>query len=466
MQPLAPPLDTTQSWSKPDSLRITQQRIQRQLAAVVELLNHNARYLEPFERAWIEHIIGQAALVTVGEEDSTEVSAMQPILTHAKTGELHKRTSADGSISSPTNQNSHVSPSHMNTLIAASRSLNSANSLLSCCHDRWLWLQPLRAQRTAPQSGMDDLQQLINRHRQRRNKQNSASSQPLEHMQPLRQNNTNSTTFSPVANINNEGSESSLNLMVDDTVEQWRQNAEDALNESTARLQGLVSSDKSPVEKQSPGPYEYRPHMTERRKPLPITTKDAASMPTYTSASTSTHQADMPLSQASAHNGGPVHTEAIIACPECRPHITSARSQQFEAYRVLRSVFQPTLHNSYDKETISAIAHTKHDMVPPLPLTTSLKYSSSDHHSHLATSRISGKASKAIAVLNDSRINAFPDAGEELDLVQREDLQTVSTQLTSSQRDQTHRSRGRKWLERQSAVLSQQLNYVDRLSSW
>lgn len=467
MHPLTPPLSTILSRSESNGLKITQERIKRQLTAVTELLDHNAKYLESFERSWIEHIIREAMSVTVDSKGSAESSVLRSESIQARTSDLEWRASANGLDLRPWSPARSAAQDHVKNLLATSRSLNSANSLLSCCHDRWLWLQSLRANVNTSQSSIDDFQELQLRRRQQRKRRSNTSSQPFEHIQTSPQrDDTNSVTSSPVAHTNNDGSENSLYLVIDDTIEKWRQNAEDALNDTTVRIQAATALDRSPVEQQSPNPHTYQPYAADREDPFCLPRGDGASVPIRTSERRSTFLAGMPPLQSSTYHSCPIHTEPAAACPECHPRTTRPQSRQYDAYHVARSAFQPTLHNSFDKEPIDAVAQNTHNVLPHSSSSASRMRSLPNYHSQQPTTyHTSPTVLPTIAASAGSRITKSPDAGrnDEVGFTQRDNASRMSVHSRSSKSEQTARSRGRRWLEQQSDDLPQQSGSTRRL---
>lgn len=351
----APSWSPTQIISDSNNLAASKQRIQKQLASVFQLLEHNAAYLDSSERSWIEDIIGEAALVT-GYPHSSGISlSPQPVTTNLMVGTLHDRSNVQNTRLRSRSPARVVDEDDINALLATSKHLNSANGLLSCCYDRWSWLQLSRADRDKSRINADDLQELLGRRRQRQRLSNHARSQFPDNTRLPRRNNTISSASSQVATTSNDGSENSLSLMVDDTIERWRQNAEDALNETTARLRaGNIGPYQSATQRHSQELSTCRPCITERGSPLFVSEGDAAAEHTCITRSL-TQRLSMPSSRPSTRYRHSAHTGATGAACESFSQETSSLPQLSEENRAVRPAFRPTLHNSFDKEAINDV---------------------------------------------------------------------------------------------------------------
>lgn len=451
----APSASTTRIKSDPNILVTTRQRIQKQLAAVIRLCEHNFSYLEPSERSWIEHVISEALTVSGDPQSSANSFLPHFAKTVPAANGLREKMSVCGLTPKSWTAAHVAADDDMSVLLGTSRALNSVNSLLSCCYDRWSWLQSSQVKEVDSRTNDEDLQELLGRRKQRQRRQSSRLSPGPGFSQLPQRNNTTSSGSSRVATTSNDGSENSLSLVVDGTIERWRQNAEDALNETTARLEASgISHHQSPK-------YQYPLHTfaslqcsKEHENPFFGAENDATAVRTRTTSRTFTQHMSTSSSQPSVWHSDLTHTGTTGAAGSPRESYSqdeTSSSKQLEGYHSIRPAFKSTLHNSFDKEAVNnADQGTENSTSNPPPTTTQILSSSFLHPSSAAkfhkphitqTTQVSLNLPPRSGGLNRSTMYTLPTT-----------FSTSSVQSKISEESQIPRSRGRRWLEQQSSV--------------
>lgn len=430
------------------NLVTTKQRIQRQLAAVIQLSEHNSEYLESFERSWIEYLITEATLLT-GD-------AQVPGWSNSQQG---GRTSPFGMRPESRVSSDAATEVDMNTLLATSRSLNSANSLLSCCYDRWLWLQSAQSQQIASSPETEDLQELLGRRRHQRRQSNNVSSPPSEPMESPPRNETTSSTSSRVGTTGEDGSEHSLSLAMDFTIERWRQNAEDALNEATTRLAtGVTNNPQSPTQQNLQEAWTNPPYIAKRTHPSVKVSGGLVASRLCTSPTTSFTQGPaMPPARHSIRGGSASYPGVSgTICEHCS-HGPNPEPHHVERSNTTRSSFRSTLHNSFEKEAVSYRALPAANSPPHSPPPPQSSHRLSDPHSaglsetNLWLPHSNHRTSDlglGFAPI-DTNNNTTTTSGRARDTLH---TSMSMTSVLSSTSSETHvpRSRGRRWLEQQA----------------
>lgn len=450
----APPPNTMRATSDSNILATTKQRIQRQLTAVIRLSEHNAAYLEPFERAWIEYIIGEA--LSLSCDVQTPLDPNHPHLmkmTTAVSG-LRETTSTYGLVPRPWSPAHMTSENEMNILLATSKSLNSANSLLSCCYDRWSWLQCSRPKQNHSQTETDNPQELLGRRKQWQRRQSIATSSNPDYALPRRYDTTSSGS-SRVATTSIDGSENSMSLIADDTIERWRQNAEDSLKETTARLEaGGMSPRQSPTSPYRGNRLTTRSGLTDHKSPMLMTDTTAATVNSCAIQPVFAQPLSMSLSRPSTNHGEYMYTGATEAAHESYSQDDNPPFYRFEVSRAFEPSFRSMLYNSFDKEAVNCTPQRNNKFESGPSLTTASIYASSHLHPRLPTIPQASPVSLQSTLVSN---NLKPDLGHRptgssgsVMYSLPTALSTVSVQSRVSEDSQVPRSRGRRWLEEQS----------------
>lgn len=339
----------------------------------------------------------------------------------------------------------------MDILLAASRSLNSANSLLSCCYDRWLWLQCLHPQQNNSPFETEGLQELLGRRRrQRRQRSQNMSTATSENTQASPRNETTSSTSSVVAATYEDGSETSSSLAMDNTIEKWRQNAEDALSEATRRSRaGGFSPPRSPVQSNLQDAYQTRAHPANRESGS-FKDRDAAQITRgYGSLDAAFVEASLaPYPRDSIRRSNPSYTRPTT---NTYGYFPQESGHQGGSPGSTRTTLHSTLHNSFDKEAIDYVPYYP-GRCPPNSPPLSESRSARSHQASLSTPQTSWPSSgpgPTQPAVDNGAVNLKPP------------YPTLSanasrTSLHSAVSQETHvpRSRGRRWLEEQSDRLA------------
>ena len=227
---------------------------------------------------------------------------------------------------------------------------------MSCCYTRWCWMQR-SAIRQPSQTADIHLQELLSRRKNHRKASSTEIVELIRDIQLPRRNGTGSTSSSNVGSSISIGSESSLCLLVDDTVEKWCQMAEDALDQTTARME--VETVNHAIA------YADRRLQTDRSRSV---SNVLTSFTDYTPEVTP--ELSREINRDTVPSPNSVSPEPVV-----QP-LSASRNHQFQHYtrnhslpqleedRPLRHVYQPTLYNSFGKESIPPVREKQHPYQP------------------------------------------------------------------------------------------------------
>jgi len=460
-----------------NAVTVTKEQIEKQLAAVTELYDYNANYLEDFERAWISHIIDSAIAVVAGTIDEDECM-FQPERVSRNSAWLREKLSTRRlrSIS----KDLALPQDQLKVLLDTAKSLNSALGLLSCCYDRWLWLKSSKDSdiRFAPTA--NDLQDFFDWKRQGSGyRRGSLSPVSERERQTLAVNALNKNGLLPSRRSTDTSGDSETQLsFVVDTVEKWRQNAEDALTATTKRYQGrtlgsLLRRDREASSSIGPEVSNTVPVQIARSsRPLDISMADFISNPPDLSNRRNTLKGSKLATSTSTHYDYPTHPNPIVPrrpvaqsaafhtpeWPNSEAQSSSSSTSQSQSPPLSRSIHQPflgSLQNSFEKESVSTDTlpflspppHASTETIQNIPV--SIPYSLSEPAVSSSGSNRMYLQSMVPNGRSQSEVSSESSAGASTIFSQSTNDATLSFQSKSSDGKLVPRSRGRLWLEQQ-----------------
>lgn len=463
------------SWSSPGhgdsaaAVQITKQRLEKQLVAVIELSECNATYLEPFEIAWINSIIDNA-VASVFDTIDSDLHLIQPERSSRSQSWLQQKLSARRLRLKLTQSSPRQPPDELDLLLNNAKALNSAINLLSCCYDRWCWSKSSNAGNKEMDAGQaaSELRDFLDWTRQTNHPGANRSSLASRHsLQPFTPNNYSVTTPFQTPN---ETPGTWLTLLADGTVEKWRQNAEDALAATNARLQGESLGETQPYSHRSLDNGINVSHSlpscaVERGHVQPISPQESKGVLSNECKRPCGHRAaEAIVTVTPQHNGFSSPSSHCCACTLQHNLDRSSVASLFQSNGAAESILlspapplraQPSLQNSYEKEPLISNA-------------TSVQYLRPQQHALIET--ISG--GRTLHIRSQSDIVSGPSSPTSRTTATREDStrgissesitsgsiisspsvnqSTVSFQSKVSEGRTAQRSRGRMWLEQQA----------------
>lgn len=413
-------------------LMLTKQHVQRQLAAVIELLQHKTSYLDPVEISWIESVILEAMTVSSDAQSTVGPKWHQ--------GNRHNAQATKAPSQALTGRPAEC---NLDTLRVASRNLNSADHLLACCYDRWIWLHTARAEHSSPDLDIDDLHELLSRRRQQRKR---VCHSPLEDNSFIQ---TSGVIDDPnarapcIVSTDIHNSDSSLSLTIDDDIGRWRKNAEEALQEATGRLNSGSLTPPCGVDARTSQIWRTHPYLTGRLESA-SSQSDSDSLRVYAcTCQEGLFQQYLGITSPALHSIPPGNSSDRIMSVVTNVNRTGksiSSCLQHTGLHCAATNAQLMLHNGLDKETINAVDPQTKDASTSNNLNSTCAYTSPNLILPLTGEK--------------SRVNARVAASkyEVAALTVATKSSSVSLQSDGTNKKQSHRSRGRIWLEQEAGL--------------
>lgn len=259
-------------------VNVTKDQIERQLAAVIELRELNAAFLENAEKAWIASAIERAAASLDDDAGWDDLMLERP--NHGRSWLLNSRTKKQPT---PRDRAQIPTSDELQILLNTAKSLNAVMHLLSCCYERWMWLQSTKVTNGNLSRMSTDSREFLKR-RKHGYKQPDISLESSESQ--LFHCSTDESTSPDISRnveppehlLREEDSDTQLSFFVIDTIGKWRQDAEDALTATTQRYQGRIPS------------VRLREHRTEASRIGTVVRSSGASARLPTCTHSSLHQ--------------------------------------------------------------------------------------------------------------------------------------------------------------------------------
>lgn len=452
---------------------ITKDRVERQLAAVIDLFEYNAAYLEESEKLWIDHIIS-TTITVVSDAPNSDHCVVEPERSSRSQGWLKEQLSTRILRSRIKEAAQPPAEDHLKVLLNASESLNSAINLLSCCYDRWRWLKYSRLSDAHLSTTANGLKDFLDWKRQNSSYGGASSSLESCQRQSFATDRLTGSDAVPSHRLVGENSEARHSLFVVDTVERWRQNAEDALNSTIKRYQGRSlrsqRSDWKVNPRKDPDIRSVLPAQTMVPEPsVAISKPEVILCPSDSCARSHTRDGNKSIVTLLPHHDcSTFSNNTVYDCPpvqglHCHSRGWSNPATTFSSSSTSLSLSPPlpaqrrhlllqSLQNSFEKEPVTTQAPGLSPAPPHMSFET-IRNISASHDSFTSEVAPRLEMTPAKANVSDERSYSGVSSESNVSVSAASSLSsnrpTVFLQNKSVSSGFAYRSRGRLWLEQQ-----------------